>query len=440
MLQFVKQVLRIILPRSVWDWVKPITQYIKSRTYNLKIKQVQSNQNKALSRIKNKEKVKVVFLLIHDADWKYDGVYRLMEKDERFDPIVLVCPFITYGKDFMVRVMNQSYDSFKKEGYQVIKALNEDSEKWLNVRLELHPDIVCFTSPWNLTKPEYLLNNYLDILTCYVPYGYETSHLHDAYYNNDMQNLVWKFFIENEIHKQLSLKYSRNKAKNVIVSGYPGMDRFLISNNMPQNHWKIKDKNIKRIIWAAHHTIPGMGASLNYSTFMDYYEVMFQLAIQYKEQIQIAFKPHPILRENLSKDDVWGKEKTDLYYQKWSELNNGLLAEGDYMDLFFTSDAMIHDCGSFLIEYLYTNKPVLYLWNDDSIPERFNEVGKIALTKLYRANKKDDIEKFIKNVVINEDDSLLKERIQFFDNVIAPPNKVSASENIFNHIKSSIFD
>ena len=35
--------------------------------------------------------------------------------------------------------------------------------------------------------------------------------------------------------------------------------------------------------------------------------------------------------------------------------------ETEYVELFKSSDALIHDCGSFMAEYLVTNKPVLFL-------------------------------------------------------------------------------
>lgn len=435
-----KKILKNSLSESVKDKLKIISRIINPIGFKIKIKQVQWNQRKALQGIKSKDKIKVVFFLIHDADWKYEGVYRLMEKDNRFEPLVIVCPFISYGEDFMLRVMNQAYETFKKNGYQVIKSQNEKSGEWLNVKDVIQPDIVCFTSPWNLTRPEYLISNFLDILSCYVPYGYETSHLYDAYYNRPMQNLVWKFFLENEVHKSLSLQYSSNRAKNTVVTGYPGMDKFLLRDDRPYDVWKIKDKKIKRIIWAAHHTIPGMGASLDYSTFLNYSEVMIQIAMKFKDEIQIAFKPHPMLKENLSKPDVWGKEKTAEYYRKWSQLSNGQLEEGDYIDLFFTSDAMIHDCGSFVIEYLYTKKPVLYLYRDDSITDRFNEIGKMALSKFYPGRSSSDINQFVSDVVISKHDPMMEDRIQFFNSVIKPPNGLTASENIFNDLKSEIFN
>ena len=433
MTKIFKKILHKILPAK-------IDERIMNILFNARLKKTKIYHKRALMKIRRKEKITVVFLLIHESVWKYEELYKLMEKDIRFNPVVVVCPYIMYGNDTMLRDMRQAYNSFKKRNYNVIKSLNEKTGEWLDVKKDLNPDIVFFTNPWGLTRAEYLLQNFGEILTCYVPYGFKISYLYESHFNKGMQNFVWKFFLETEIHKKLSIKYSRNKSANTIVTGYPGMDSFLKKDYKPIDVWKIKDKEIKRIIWAPHHTIPGMGATLDYSTFLRYYDFMFEVATKYQDSIQIAFKPHPVLRAKLSMDEVWGKRKTDKYYQKWAELSNGQLHEGDYMDLFLTSDGMIHDSGSFVIEYLYTNKPVMFLINDDSILNRFNEIGKMALSRLYQGKTQEDVESFLIDVILKNNDLMANERLLFYNSIIKPPNNRTASENIFNYLESEFFE
>jgi hypothetical protein len=436
----IKNFIKKTLPVPVVEILKTLSGCIEKLIFKIKIHRIQHNYKRVLKRVQKKEKVKVVFLLMHHADWKYEVVYRLMDKDERFEPVVIVCPYSVYGNEFMLNVMDKAYNSFKEAGYNVIKSYNSTTGIFLDITKEIIPDVVCFTSPWKLTMPGYLIDNFFDTLTCYVPYGYETSHLHEVYYNSEMQNFVWKFYLENYIHKTLSLKYSTNKSCNIFVSGYPGMDRFFYGNNKPKDVWKIKDRKVKRVIWAAHHSIPGMGASLDYSTFLDYYDSMLQIADNFKDKIQIAFKPHPILMEKLSNSEIWGKVRTEEYFQKWQNLENGQLEEGDYMDLFFTSDAIIHDCGSFVAEYMYTGNPVMYLMKDENIAERFNEVGQMALKTFYHGKNLEDIYIFFENVILGEYDSLKTERDWLFKKVINAPGDLTASENIFNNLVSEIFD
>jgi CDP-glycerol glycerophosphotransferase (TagB/SpsB family) len=107
---------------------------------------------------------------------------------------------------------------------------------------------------------------------------------------------------------------------------------------------------------------------------------MKELAVKYRSQVSIAFKPHPVLRSRL--EELWGREKTDEYYRFWEELDNTFVADGEYAALFAASDAMIHDCGSFTAEYLYTGKPVLYVFRHDRRATE-NEFGRRALRAHY---------------------------------------------------------
>lgn len=433
MIESIKKILKKIIPESV-------VKSVRTTIFQYRCKQIKLNHKNALAKIRNKEKIKVAFFLIHESVWKYEELYKLMEEDSRFNPVVVVCPYITYGDETMLLELRRAYNCFRSKGYNVIKSLNEESGDWLDVKNEIKPDIVFFTNPHNLTREEYFITNFLDTLTCYVPYGFKNSYLYEAHFDQLMQNFTWKFFLETSVHKKLSLKYARNKSVNTLVTGYPGMDKFLRKGYQPTDVWKIKDRNVKRIIWAPHHTIPGRGATLDYSTFLNYFDFMLDIATKYKDQIQIAFKPHPILRANLSLDEFWGKDKTDKYYQTWDQLPNGQLHEGEYIDLFLTSDGMIHDSSSFVIEYLYTNNPVMFLLSGDSILEKFNELGKMALANLYIGKNKEEIEVFVNDVILNGNDVRQKERIDFFNRVVKPPNNVTASENIYNYIVSEIFN
>ena len=147
----------------------------------------------------------------------------------------------------------------------------------------------------------------------------------------------------------------------------------------------------------------------------------------------MVFKPHPLLKNKL--DLLWGKEKADGYYAKWKKMPNTNVNEGDYIDLFLTSDAMIHDSGSFISEYLYVNKPVMRTLNDVDESEKMNDFAMECISNHYLAKKESDIEQFIQNV-IHDVDPLKDKRTKFVEQVLMP--KGSPSENIVNDILDSI--
>lgn len=428
-------ILRSILKRV---FHKPLGEKLKSIIYYFEIKQTQINHKYKQKKIRQKSKIKVVFLLIHESVWKYDGVYRLMENDNRFEPIIVVCPYISKGEEIMLREMNKAFTSAKSKGFKAIKAYNETTKLWLDIKKEIKPDIVFFTNPHQLTKDEYYINHFRDCLTCYVPYNFGNSHLYQQMHNQLFHNYLWRLFAETEFHKGLSVKYARNRGINVIVTGYPGIDILLDENYIPENFWKQKDDRIKKIIWAPHHTIDNNIEFLSFSSFLIYADFMIKIAHEYKGKIQISFKPHPLLFDKLCDPLVWGKKRTEEYFHQWESMENGQLDEGGYTDLFLTSDAMIHDSGSFLIEYLYTCKPVLHTNRDETISDRLNAFGLLAFNQHYHAKKESDIKVFIENILNNKDERKT-EREFFLAEKLLPPNKMTASENIYNELIKQLF-
>lgn len=386
-----------------------------------------------------KENIKIVFLIQLASSWKYDYLYRLFLEDKQYDPIIVVVPVADYDNVTMHNEMELAIDFFTKNGYKVVKSWNEEHKQWINIKSELNPDIVFFSNPWpSMSRPEYYIYNFLDRLTCYVPYGFKSSHLYQDIFNKPFQNLLWKIFYETEFHLEMAKKWSNNKGMNGVVTGYPGMDNLLDPNYQPHYVWK-QNKKVKKVIWSPHHSIFGQHDSkVGFSTFLRYSDYMLKLALKYQDFIQVSFKPHPLLRSKLNKHDNWGKRRTDEYYEKWKNLSNGQVNEGNYIDLFLRSDAIINDGESFLIEYLYTGKPAMFLIADDKVTDRLNDFGNFAFKHLYHGKSEDDIEEYLKSVIINGKDWKINERQEFFEKEVKPPGSRLASENIFHFINNKI--
>lgn len=247
---------------------------------------------------------------------------------------------------------------------------------------------------------------------------------------------VWKYFVECEDNLKLIKQYSLIGAKNVSVVGYPMYDAFK-KGTANGNDWKIKDKKPKRVIWSPHHTVSNNSADIRLSTFELYSDLMLDLAEKYKDKVQFVFKPHPLLKNALYNLEGWGKERTDAYYKTWAEGANTTIAEGEYIDLFNSSCAMINDSASFTFEYLYMNKPCLFLSNYDRQKDA-NVAALKAYDNWYHATTDAEIEKFITNVVIAGNDTMKDKRKAFYQEVLLPPNGCSVAENIINDIKKAL--
>lgn len=403
---------------------------------SLKIKKVRHQQERLIADLQTKRQYEVMFVLQSPAVWKYDTLYWLMESSGVFRPTVVVAPFnvhLIYDKNECYEVMRKTETFAKQKGYRYATAYDFDKKKWIDVKKTLRPDIVFFPKPYKDTLPKYHLYHFLDCLTLYVPYGYLCIDNYRTSYNLPFHNLLWHFLVETEFHKEYSEQYALCKGDNTLVIGALGDENLMRPDYKPKDVWKPQSTRKKRIIWAPHHTVDYL---FNFSNFLVYCEEMFRIADKYRNQVQIAFKPHPVLKVKLI--NIWGKEKTEAYYHRWEALENGQVADGDYMDLFLTSDALIHDCASFTAEYLYTNKPLLFMVRDENVEKHWNSFGKKCFEQHYHATDIMQIEQFIQDVVVDDKDTMKDQREQFYKDYLCPKDGVMPSRKIYNLLMETL--
>lgn len=377
-----------------------------------------------------KDPLNVIFLVMFPSVWKYDSVYQLMEHDKRFNPTILVCPVLDSDKGFMLKNLHDSIKQFTERGYRVINAYDEQTGRCIDIE-KFSPDIVLYSSLWTAhTDAKYNQFALRKYLKGYVNYGFSNT-AGEWGYASAFHGLMWRYFAECESIRQLALSSQPKEMQNMVVTGYPIYDEIMTADET-SSCWK--DSNSKRVIWAPHHSISGQ--LVQFSTFLQNAEAILNLAEKYKDVVQFAFKPHPQLITALYNHPDWGVEKTDAYYERWENGQNTTLVSGSYTSLFKSSDAMIHDCGSFIVEYLYTQKPVMYLGVNRE--EQSNEIGKKAFAAHYHGTTMDDIERFISEVVVKGDDTMLPIRKEFYQSFLVPPNGKTVAENIVDEISKAL--
>ena len=403
---------------------------------NRRIAKVRKAQSRKLEELKQRGSCRVMFFLQTPSVWKYDALYQKLAESEYFEPIVVISPYnvhLIYDKEECFRVMRQTEDFARAKGYNYVSAYNWDTHKWKNIKKIYSPDIVFFTKPYKDTLPQYHIYNFEEALTLYLPYGINCINLFHNTYGLSFQALLWKFLVETEFQKHYAEIYEKSHGDNVEIVGALAEEKLMQEEYEAKDVWKPQEKKKKRIIWAPHHTVDYL---FNFSNFLNYCEDMLRLAEEYKDEVQFAFKPHPVLKFKLI--NIWGLEKTEAYYRRWEEMENGQIEQGDYIDLFKTSDAMIHDCASFTVEYLYAQKPVLFQIRDEKVKDEFNTFGQMCLDQHYLAYSIEETERFIRDVVIAGKDPKKAEREQFYKQYLYPKDGVMPSDKIFEILKTAI--
>lgn len=384
-----------------------------------------------------RDRIKVVFFAMNEAMWRYQGVYELLSQEDRFD-CHIVLTVANNLKNQQVDDLQRIRRFFQSQSIEFYD-YDEKQNRAFDVKKHINPDIVFYPQPYRNQFPaEHDFNLFSDKLLCYIPYSIIVIKEADWIYDLRFHNLAWKIYLPLKWESEMAAKVAKNKGRNVVTSGYLNLDRYL--NDTAVDVWKVKDHRLKRLIWAPHFSIDSEHSWLKgRANFLWLSKLMLEIAEQYKDSLQVAFKPHPRLKTELYNHRDWGKEKTDQYYERWDKMENTQLETGDFVDLFMTSDALLHDSGSFTAEYLYVNKPVAFTTDDiNSLMDEHSEFGRDALKQHYVVGNEEDLRSFIDKVVIGGDDPMKQQRTEFFETILKPNVTGSTSQFIVDDIKKSL--
>lgn len=383
--------------------------------------------------------VNVTFIAMNVAMWRYQRLWELMNTDSRFNVSIVLSPCVDYDRDQSIRELNKLRAYFDERQMPYVDFDLEHNGKPVDLRKELDPLIIFYPQPYEgLLVPEHDCLGFYDRLVCYYPYAFWTSKGKWSY-DFHFHNRAWRLYYSTDLHLKEAQLTATNKGRNVRVVGYSNADDYLKSDF--ENVWNDVDDGVKRkrIVWAPHYSIVDKYGLVPRSNFLWMAETMLQIAQEYADVLQIAFKPHPRLVSELYNHPDWGKEKTDAYYDQWQTMPNTQIETGGFVDLFMTSDAMIHDSGSFAVEYHYSRKPVMYVSRDmDSLLATQSEFGKLAYSLHYVGDSAERIRMFIDDVVIGGRDDMLAQREEFYNKYLLPPGGHTVAENTVADLVESL--
>lgn len=389
-------------------------------------------QSLRLSAVRKKGVANVTFILSCLPMWRLEDVVCLLKQDHRFRVSLVICPFSSFTDEQKEKCEKELVQYCNSKNWDFINKTTSSND----IIRDLDPDIIFYPQLYyHLFRNELDCEKNLSRLIAYVPYGLPTV-TGEWMYNSRFMNTVWKLYFPTMLHMKHARKHSLNRARNMEVVGDAHATAFF--SDIHSYPWKGQN-NIKKIIWAPHFSIGDHGY-LHRASFLWLNESMWTIAEKYIGRLQIVFKPHPRLLTELYKHPGWGKDKADAYYEMWRNGSNTQLETGEYIDLFCTSDAMIHDCGSFSAEYHYTGKPVVFASSDfHSLYEGLDEFGQRCLDLHYHAESVQDIYKFIDNVVLGGQDRLKDERNAFRNQYLKPAEGSIFHEAVYQSLVKNIF-
>jgi len=406
------------------------TTEINSKTNYLRV------IKKLKKRNTKKEPIKVLFIVEENEKWGYQSVYDELIKDENFKVLPIVCvPILTQSRiDF---TQQKSIQFFKKLNIEAIDGYDKEKEEYLNFE-SMKPDIIFYQHPWYVKKIFHPKNVSKYALTCIVSYGYSSIDVKTwgSVAGQKVISNMWKMFCESLYHEKFYKEAAKIRDDEILLTtGYPKMDYYKepISPEI-EALWKDKESKRPRIIWAPHHTIEDNG-TLGMSNFKTCYKFFLDFA-KNNPQYSFIFKPHPMLGFKCQSANFMTNEEYNSYLDEWNNLKNASVYDkGNYFDIFKTSDVLITDCSSFLGEYYFSQKPIIFLDKDTRCG--FNEFGLKIKETFYIPNKVEQVPELLNELLINKNDYKKEDRLKLIKSEYYYP-KHGVGKEIVDYIRSVV--
>ncbi len=396
----------------------------------------------ALNCIRKKQVKKIVFLLKDSAEWSCEELYKRFNETSGYEVCVAVAPFFAGSQQAVSKMYLDTVQYFRERKIDTVEMYDIQKNRYKSWEEIGMPDIVFHLNPHYkaFAESSNICNFPLSILNVYIPYGIMIYGNVRQQYNQLSHMLYWKIFCETPLHKEMASKYADIGDINVVFSGYVKMDTFFDTCLQEKRKiWKISpradEKKIKKIIYAPHWSIKD--AVTGFGNFDKIYKSLYEYVKKNETSTSWVFRPHPMLRVGAVQQGIFkSEEEYEEYLEMWRQLPNAQVIEnGMYTDIFESSDAMILDSISFLGEYIYMHKPMLFLTRDRNT---FNDFGKELVRVLYKTDggNLEGIKNFVEKNVIGNEDPMKERREEFFEKYMDYRNQngMLASEYIKQYI------
>lgn len=326
--------------------------------------------------------------ILHQAavSWgNVSSIWAALRQDEAIETTVVLLPFFHADLDWN-----------RQEAERHLDELGVPYVYWEELDLDTtHFDAALFTSPYDATRPapyQFPEVQKRVRFTAYVPYGLEVG--------GGTVNMAFQFGQPTEMHasavyvrsagaKAMFARHCPTGDKHVVVSGHPRMDGLVNLEEFQVDPELIERIGSRRaVLWNAHFSFDAD----QWSTF-DRLGMDIFTAFAKRKDLVLLFRPHPLLWRKLVNLGLLDEKGVAELRRELTALGVIIDERPDHRHAFAASKAMISDVGSFLMEYLVTGKPVLYLVNPHGLG--LNAEGE-AVVQLYdRAEDIAGVEAFL---------------------------------------------
>ncbi len=374
-------------------------------------------------------KVKAVFLVQEAFTWpSFESVYEAFAADPACDAQLVYLPFEHVNSD-----KNRDwFAEYEDKGLPMIRYQDYD----LSVE---SPDLVFFVKPYDSIPKQFYIDEVHRIVrrSIYIPYFVNwmaiqnIDFLIDYHFRLPLHSKAWKIFDAPNYVRDFHVRYGSRNGDNAEMIGHPRFDSIrkmtLIKGAIPSS-WGKKITGKIVFMWNTHSPMSGAGKENNdWATF----ELFGQNILSYfrlHKDATLLWRPHPMFFGAIINNGIMtAKEIEELKNE--IEISDNIILDtlADYRYSMSVANAMISDASSLLLEFLLTNRPILYTCRENT----YFLVNKALLSAYYKATTWTEIDEFIKMVMEGRDD-IKAERMK-----VTKDELVNLGKNIGEIVKES---
>ena len=389
------------------------------------------NQFNSQKTIKN-DKKHVLFLIHNMTTWTaLIRVYEEMKKREDVEVFVLAIQADESSAPHQKSYSLKTEKYLREEKIKYDKINSNDIERFIAYINSINPDYVIRQSQWDDDIPWlYSSMNLARYKLIYIPY--HTLDMLEDFKPDDIDVEINQNFhlycdkiywlSENQLKKSKEKFIGRKDILKYL--GNTKLEYIYKRKNMD----KIYPKNeILKILWAPHQSINNEWIA--FGTFEKNCLEFLEIARKYGNKIHIKLRKHPLLEQNIRRVD---EELYNNFLREWNKLENTSIdEEWNYLKSFDWSDILITDGVSFIAEYPFTGKIVLFIENEKHV--KFNVNGEICKEYSYVIKNNFEIYEYIDRILNNK----LKIKTKEFQKI---KNKFLKTKNVSKSIVDDILD
>ena len=338
---------------------------------------IRRNYAKIVKRIRcypRDRKIRVLFWVYETAKWKAQSLYDEMKASGDFEPIIVLSvtrdDLTFFGKGIREKLLaDEKY--YTSHGCRCITNFDFSTERPLPLA-KYNPDIVFYHDPRWFFEEDSVRRTAKSALCCDIPYAIRTLAGDGLQNSPEHHQLMFLQFPPTDAQSRFYRKSlpEWKWAGTSCAIGHPILDQYLKPAEQSESS--------EYVIYAPHWSfaLKGVKRQTTLSSFLENGRQILEYAQRHPE-FKWVFKPHPLLYKELIIRGVWTREDVNAYYGEWEKIGI-VCTDGDYIRLFRHAKALITDCGSFLVEFPMTGKPLIRL-----IPKELDYPLFPAFEKLY---------------------------------------------------------